>query len=163
MKPAEILTFDGCATAGQCAELIGWFDAHIERLKSEWDDSIFSGRVIDRPEQPTAIALARKAVALIGVGTGQSMTLDTHQLVVWPSGSEQAAHVDDKRAATRFAAILYLNDDYSGGQTFFEQVDFQGQPQTGRLIAFPGRQLRHGVRPITSGTRYTLALWFKEA
>ncbi len=161
MKAADILSFDGFATAAQCAELIGWFDANIERLKIEWSHSIFSGRVIDRPQQPTAEALTRKAVALIGVGTGQKMALDTYQLVVWRAGSEQRAHIDAKRAETRFAAILYLNDGLSGGQTFFEGVDYQGTPQTGRLIAFPGRHIPHGVRRIESGTRYTMALWFK--
>jgi hypothetical protein len=161
VKSADILSFDGFATPAQCAELIGWFDANIAQLKSEWADSVFSGRVIDRPHQPTAQALARKAVALVGVGNGQTMALDTHQLVVWPRGSEQPPHIDDKRAETRFAAILYLNDDFSGGETFFEGLEFTGQPQTGRLIAFPGRRVLHGVRRITGGTRYTLALWFK--
>ncbi len=158
---SDILTFDGFATIGQCAELVGWFDANIERLRIETPNSIFSGRFIDRPAQPTAIALARKAVALTGVGTGRQMALDAYQIVVWPKGSEQPAHIDDRREETRYAAIVYLNDDFAGGQTFFENADFQGQPQTGRLIAFPGRDLRHGVRRITSGTRYTLALWFK--
>jgi hypothetical protein len=130
-------------------------------LAGRWDDSIFSGRVIDRPPQPTAQALARKAVALIGVGSGQAMALDTHQLVMWPPGSEQPAHLDNRRAETRFAAILYLNDDFTGGETFFEGTGFTGTPRTGRLIAFPGRHLRHGVHRITAGTRYTLALWFK--
>jgi len=161
VKSADVLTFDGFATKAQCAELIGWFDANIARLKIEWSDSIFSGRVIDRPQQPTAEALARKAVALITIGTGQKLGLDTHQLVIWPAGSEQPPHIDDKRDETKFAAILYLNDDFSGGETFFEGIDFTGKPQTGRLIAFPGRRVLHGVRRIDSGTRYTLALWFK--
>lgn len=157
----DILSFDGFATPAQCAELVAWTGANMAALAGRWEDSIFSGRVIDRPRQPTAEALARKAVALVGVGTGQAMTLDTHQLTVWPQGSAQPAHVDNRRAETRFAAILYLNDDFTGGETFFEGIDFTGTPRAGRLIAFPGRQLRHGVRRIDTGTRYTLAMWFK--
>lgn len=161
VKAADLLTFDRFATPAQCAELIGWFDANIERLKIKWSDSIFSERVIDRPAQPTAEALVRKALALMNLGTGHSLALDTHQLVVWPAGSEQPAHIDDKRDETRFAAILYLNEDFSGGETFFEGSPIVGKPQTGRLIAFPGRSVLHGVRRIEAGTRYTMAMWFK--
>lgn len=104
----DILTFDGFASPAQCAERVEWTGANMAALASRWEDSIFSGRIIDRPRQNTAEALARKAVALVNVGTGQAMSLDTHQLVLWSQGSEQPAHVDNRRAETRFAPILYL-------------------------------------------------------
>ncbi|CAG5120358.1 unnamed protein product [Candidula unifasciata] len=62
-----------------------------------------------------------------------------------------------------YSAILYLNDDFDGGEFFFahsnktEQVAVK--PQCGRLVGFNAGDF-HGVRAVTRGQRCALALWF---
>ncbi|XP_050411166.1 prolyl 3-hydroxylase 1-like [Patella vulgata] len=62
-----------------------------------------------------------------------------------------------------FSAILYLNDEFEGGEFFFahsnktEQV--QVKPRCGRLVGFDSKEF-HGVKAVRKGQRCALALWF---
>jgi predicted 2-oxoglutarate/Fe(II)-dependent dioxygenase YbiX len=50
-------------------------------------------------------------------------------------------------------AILYLNDDYVGGEINFVHDDFCAKPQAGSMFVFPSNK-QHEVLEITSGDRY---------
>lgn len=84
------------------------------------------------------------------------------QIVKWPSGSSMGPHYDDARPTTSLVSITTLNDDFSGGEHFIkekkEKLEFI--PETGKTIAFDGMKYLHGVREVTRGTRYTLAIWY---
>nr|XP_019948520.1 PREDICTED: prolyl 3-hydroxylase 3 [Paralichthys olivaceus] len=64
------------------------------------------------------------------------------------------------------SAILYLNDNFDGGQLFFtnrdaKTVTAQVKPSCGRLLGFSSGPVNpHGVTAVTSGRRCSLALWF---
>jgi hypothetical protein len=56
--------------------------------------------------------------------------------------------------------LVYLNDEYEGGELYFPDLDFGIRPKKGMMITFPGNlYYTHGVAPVTSGTRYTLSQW----
>ncbi|XP_062984492.1 prolyl 3-hydroxylase 3 [Elgaria multicarinata webbii] len=65
-----------------------------------------------------------------------------------------------------FSAILYLNDDFQGGNLFFTETDAvtmtaQVRPKCGRLVAFSsGGENPHGVWAVTRGRRCAVALWY---
>ena len=60
------------------------------------------------------------------------------------------------------ANILYLNDDFTGGELFFPDFDFQIKPKPGMLVSFPGNtHYLHGVRETKGNTRYSCSLWTK--
>lgn len=62
-----------------------------------------------------------------------------------------------------YSALLYLNDDFEGGQFFFahrnksEQVSLQ--PHCGRLVAFNAGEY-HGVKAVKVGQRCAIAMWY---
>uniref|UniRef100_H0VL71 procollagen-proline 3-dioxygenase n=1 Tax=Cavia porcellus TaxID=10141 RepID=H0VL71_CAVPO len=64
-----------------------------------------------------------------------------------------------------YSGLLYLNDDFQGGDLFFTQpnaltVTAQVRPRCGRLVAFSsGVENPHGVWAVTRGRRCALALW----
>jgi hypothetical protein len=62
-----------------------------------------------------------------------------------------------------FSSILYLNDDYEGGHTFFAKNNISVKPKRGMLLIFPSNyEYRHGVEEILNGDRFTLSMWFTD-
>uniref|UniRef100_A0A7N8YJV5 procollagen-proline 3-dioxygenase n=1 Tax=Mastacembelus armatus TaxID=205130 RepID=A0A7N8YJV5_9TELE len=65
-----------------------------------------------------------------------------------------------------YSAILYLNDDFEGGDFIFTELDAKTvtaevHPQCGRVVGFgAGKENPHGVRAVTKGERCAVALWF---
>uniref|UniRef100_A0A915JN90 procollagen-proline 3-dioxygenase n=1 Tax=Romanomermis culicivorax TaxID=13658 RepID=A0A915JN90_ROMCU len=61
-----------------------------------------------------------------------------------------------------FSAIIYLNDDFDGGEFIFadshEAESASLKPKCGHMVSFIGNAL-HGVKAVTRGTRCALALW----
>lgn len=59
------------------------------------------------------------------------------------------------------ATLIYLNDNYSGGEVFFPDHGISIKPEPGDLVCFPDTpDFVHGVQPIVSGIRYTTPRWF---
>ena len=80
-------------------------------------------------------------------------------------GVELKCHTDQHTdPSIRYAAILYLNDDYEGGELFFENVGLEIKPERGSLLVFPGtEEFSHGVNTVKSGPiRYVIVGFFKE-
>lgn len=78
---------------------------------------------------------------------------------------ELKAHTDQHTdPSIKYAAIVYLNDDYIGGQLFFPNKDIQLKPKPGSLVLFPGNdEYNHGVKHVGSGPiRYVLVGFIKE-
>lgn len=94
-------------------------------------------------------------------------------IVRWPVGTRQEPHADkefhigkEKGRPNEFphfdiATVIYLNDDYEGGQLYFPMQGYEFTPKSGAAYFFPGdRFYVHGVRPVISGTRYTSPLFW---
>ncbi|XP_014668924.1 PREDICTED: prolyl 3-hydroxylase 2-like [Priapulus caudatus] len=64
-----------------------------------------------------------------------------------------------------YSALLYLNDDFEGGDFVFadsrKHVIAQVKPHCGRVVSFSsGEENLHGVRAVTDGRRCAIAMWF---
>ena len=56
--------------------------------------------------------------------------------------------------------VLYLNDDFNGGETRFPTLGVDVTPKTGRITCFRANgNHEHGVRFCDGGVRYTIAGW----
>jgi hypothetical protein len=94
-----------------------------------------------------------------------SVYSDTLQVIRWYPGMEQPPHADDMVTAgidgfahRVYGSIIYLNDEYQGGKTYYPNFNFEISPKVGSLAVHPGddRHL-HGVTKIEGGMRYTIA------
>jgi hypothetical protein len=57
--------------------------------------------------------------------------------------------------------LLYLNDNYSGGEIYFPEHDLLIKPEPGMLVSFPGHFWnRHGILPA-SEYRFAMSLFLK--
>jgi hypothetical protein len=87
------------------------------------------------------------------------------ELVKWESGATLAAHTDgpnkEKPPIITVGALIYLNDDYEGGELIFPEYDIVIKPKYGDLVIFPCHYL-HEVGKIigTDKYRYTLPLFY---
>jgi len=59
------------------------------------------------------------------------------------------------------ATLIYLNDDYLGGEIYFPDYNISYKPEPGDLVCFPDNpNFIHGVKSISQGYRYTMPRWF---
>ncbi len=78
---------------------------------------------------------------------------------------ELKSHTDQHTdPSIKYAAIIYLNDDYKDGELFFKNLNLELRPKPKTLLIFPGNQkYEHGVKPVSEGPiRYVLVGFIKE-
>lgn len=143
--------FEKVLTPEQCDRLIAMKD-ELECYNDEhkfWND-----RVRHPEELPVDIKVKLDALS--------DLKHEKWQLVAWPDGYEMPLHEDyagGNYPDRDIAAILYLNDDFEGGRTFFKDGKHI-KPRKGWLARFDGGHIPHGVSKVTGGTRWTLITWY---
>lgn len=60
-----------------------------------------------------------------------------------------------------FASVVYLTDDFTGGEFYFSNFDYEIKPSAGTVISFPANHFySHGVNRLISGERLTMTLFW---
>lgn len=86
-------------------------------------------------------------------------------IVRWRAGDHQPPHADKQEVdgspnlypENDIASLVYLNDDYEGGEIYFPNQNLQFKPAAGSLVFFPGDiNYLHGVTTVEHGIRYTM-------
>lgn len=81
-------------------------------------------------------------------------------------GSSLPAHTDKAYGTLpKYATVLYLNDDYLGGELYFSKLNLEFKFPKGSLVIFDtDDNYEHGVKEVLDGpTRYVIANFiFKE-
>lgn len=55
------------------------------------------------------------------------------------------------------SSVGYLNDDYEGGELYFDKFSIKIKPQAGDLYLFPSSFIySHAAMPVTSGVKYSI-------
>lgn len=87
------------------------------------------------------------------------------------NGAKYHAHVDGQffgdddvahRAVDRdLTCVIYLNEDYKGGELKFDLFNYVIKPNQGDVMMYPTTfEYVHSVKAVT-GTRYAIVVWFK--
>jgi hypothetical protein len=89
----------------------------------------------------------------------------------WEPGAYARKHSDNTDeqgnsgafTRSRYAAFLYLNDDFEGGMLQFPDQNLSIKPEVGMLAAFDGGfNNMHEVTLITKGVRYTIGSFWDD-
>jgi len=89
----------------------------------------------------------------------------------WEPGAFAPLHSDNSSnegvlgafTRSRYAAFLYLNDDFEGGELSFPEHDLTVAPKTGMLAAFHGgHKNMHEVKVVRKSNRYTIGSFFDD-
>jgi len=78
------------------------------------------------------------------------------EIVKWPTKELQTVHKDFNYHY--YTSIIYLNDNFEGGETVVEKIKIK--PKQGLMVLFDGDKKTHSVNEIKKGTRYTLPCWY---
>ena len=163
----------------QCRTLIDCFERHREAFAAHTGSSYWDGRYIWQDSIPRtevdALRIMQQARLVAHVTIMQEfqpqqpLYSDTAQLVLWTEGIELTPHADNLEPDgspnttphRSFSSIIYLNDDYEGGETYFPGFGIRIKPEPGLMVLFgSGPEYVHGVTKMRSGRRYTYAGWF---
>lgn len=95
------------------------------------------------------------------------------QFLSYPVGGHYVVHNDSEyfnddlnkweRVAPRdISVIMYLNDNFEGGELEFPELGLTIKPQRGLIITFPSYcEFAHGVKPVIKGERNALVTWIE--
>jgi hypothetical protein len=128
---------DNLVAEGKFEITQGWEDKNLN-ITAEKISTTLQGRL------GKLLELADPSLELAGFGTLQRMQ----------AGVELKSHTDQHTdPSIRYAAILYINDDYNDGTLFFKNKENSDlRPKPGTLLIFPGNEdYEHGVRFVGEG------------
>lgn len=179
MKPDYIVKQDFLAAA-DCAKLVACFERNLQSMHaSPHTDPYWNNRFIwvgslpegEREAQRLMQDARRRVIRVLKDFYAETAELysDTAQLVRWQPGWEMQPHADNMNPDGQahdmpwrdYASVIYLNDDYDGGEFYFPKLGVELKPVTGTLVAFTGGEKHlHGVRKVGRATRYTMPGWY---
>lgn len=64
---------------------------------------------------------------------------------------------DNGTSHRKFSSLLYLNDEFDGGNLWFPNQNIEVVPKPNTLVLFPATfEYMHGVKAVTNGIRYSI-------
>lgn len=89
---------------------------------------------------------------------------EEYTLLRYSPGQYYHEHYDGGTETARSISVLiYLNDDYSGGEIEFVNFNEKIKPKAGTIILFPSNYAyRHIAHPVLSGTKYVIVTWLHD-
>jgi len=98
--------------------------------------------------------------------------VETFSILRYQAGESYRRHVDNLLLANRMMELAqgiptrdvsivgYLNQDFEGGETYFDRQDIKIRPQTGTVLVFPSYFTHpHQALPVISGVKYAFTTW----
>ena len=153
MSFTKVLMQDNFLNKNECQELINFYTFNSKSHKG------YAGTYTLPLRQSSHKKLVKK-INKLSLMLNNSV-IDWFQIVKWGAYHPgKHLHFDTTVSKTVLSSIIYLNNDFEGGHTFFEDGTAFA-PATGRIIFFDGKYYHHGVSEIKKKVRYTVASWFK--
>jgi hypothetical protein len=133
-----------------------------------WDKRLINGLMVENKDIRNAMySIKDRVIQTIKEAYGIKTNIypDLFQITRWLPGMEQPPHSDDMKNTDHsdqnkhreYGVVIYLNDDFSGGRTFYPQYDFEIIPEPGKMAVHPATtDHMHGVTKIEDSIRYTL-------
>ncbi len=180
--PPGVLVVHNFLTPEQCRRIVGECGALTGQagrvLESEADGGVASRKVDSRKVED--LSTDRLTVDIDALGrTAYSLYVARHfarpiewfekpKILRYREGGEYYAHADAynwqaeekrwRRVTNRdFSLLIYLNEDFEGGELEFKYLNCKIAPKQGLLVAFPSDwRYAHAALPVTRGVKHTI-------
>ena len=116
---------------------------------------------LDESDRLDYLSIIKKIESKTQECYGSDIVHDWSKLKKSEIGGFSLPHYDESSQETILAAIVYLNDNFRGGETYFGDGTII-PPKPGRILMFDGLTYLHGATPNIGGYRYSIAMWFKK-
>jgi predicted 2-oxoglutarate/Fe(II)-dependent dioxygenase YbiX len=189
--PHGVVVVEDYLSPAECADLVSRLETlDSERLKvidiektgssgtvRKYDDSRVTERVNVADLQTRLDDLVKNAILTrIEPETGQRIEwFEEPQVLRYKPGGFYSIHADSeyfekesqlwvKCMDRDWSLLLYLNDEFEGGEIHFTKFHYKLKPRAGTLVYFPsdGRYM-HTALEVTSGVRYAVVSWMSQA
>lgn len=183
----DIVVYENFIDAETSAKLVKILDKHVEVGKITWMPISFyesyssilpednDEHVISEGLSPNIFSEIKQGI-INAVASVHDLNPETiHQIGYhtqkWEPGAYARKHSDNTDehghsgafTRSRYAAFLYLNDNFEGGMLQFPDQEISIQPKVGMLAAFDGGfNNMHEVTLITKGVRYTIGSFWDD-
>jgi hypothetical protein len=174
-----IIQVADAVSAEDCCRLMTLYDRHVQQTKvrdqtghpvvywPQFRDAPHAAEIVPRLVEECLFYIGSRVqladpvypetviLAAIGAGGHHSRHADN----CWQN--EQGDWVANHTPHRDVSAICYLNDEFDGGEIFFERAQLMVKPRRGLLLVFPSdADHLHEVLAVRSGVRYTMPIWF---
>lgn len=144
------------------------YDQHISSIDFWNKRCIYWHSISD----PTISSLLKKKCLqireeILKIDGNLNLRCEYPQFVKWEKGWELTPHADNIEQdgvspnATPWrshGSVMYLNDDYDGGEIFYPNLDIEVTPEAGMLAIHRADIVyTHGVKQVTNGVRHTVS------
>ena len=153
-----IVILDDVLTNDECNQLINIYEENKEKTKIH-GDPIFYPLDLDLINSDFTTSILKKLEQIAQLGN-ENVVIDWAQIVKWNPDTYMNPHIDHNSNETVLTSVLYLNDNYEYGSTYFTEGSII-KSKTGRILIFDGKKYEHGVDKILNNYRYTLPIWYK--
>jgi Rps23 Pro-64 3,4-dihydroxylase Tpa1-like proline 4-hydroxylase len=78
-------------------------------------------------------------------------------------GAYMGSHIDsydDDQDPLTVSMVVYLNDDYEGGEINFPDFNISIKPEAGSVVVFESKDTFHEPAETTSGNKYLIPIFF---
>ncbi len=154
-------------------EWVGTVDSVTGKVGGKEDDSRVTKQVILGENQAELDKLVQKMwLQVIEPELGVRMEwFEQPVMLHYSPGGHYASHADAEYFDTAsglwhrqmdrdLSLLLYINEDFEGGQINFTHFRYRYAPSVGDLVVFPSdHRYKHQAEKVTSGTRYCIVSW----
>lgn len=95
------------------------------------------------------------------LGIQEALYHENYQMLKYTKDTRYQKHYDgDTSLGRAISAVIYLNDDYEGGEIEFPNFNIKLKPEAGMVILFPSNfAYAHIAHPVTKGIKYAIVAW----
>lgn len=183
-----VRTIDGFASAAECQWLIDVAKPRLQRAIIHYsqtgEEGIDPGRtnqfaLFTFVHQDVVIEMIRARIA--NAIRAPLPCLEASQVLRYSPGEEFAPHHDfldtkamseeiGRRGQRAVTALVYLNDEFEGGETSFPELGIEYRARAGDALIFsnvdpmgrPDPRTRHAGRPPTKGEKWLFSQWVRD-
>ncbi len=160
-KNSGVIVIDNFITKDEAEYIIELYESLDE--SETYKDVKKNRKITVNPKNENFIPTVSKVFNKIKeIFSDEELYLSEFMISSYYPGYSMGVHSDlTDREHFAVSAVLYLNNDFTGGDIIFPVVDKRHSPRLGDLAIFDSRlkDNDHGVETVTSGVRYVMPIW----